>query len=550
MNNRKNMFALLVAGTLLTACGGGGTDISGGSSGSSDSTSSTTTSSSSTSTTSSASTTTTTSGGSSTSDTSTTATAGAATSIVADTLTTKFIALKGYNSVTTETAPVTFTVYDANGVAVPDQLVDFSFAINSSSDAANFGYSLSSLQATTNSSGKVTINVHSGTVPRVISVTAKLHSNSSISGSSATIATGTGLPGSSDGISNGMSAIGQEKSAINANVIGASSTFNIRLTDRFGANVPDGTVVRFSSTHGSVQGNLSGGTTSQFCEVTNGACEGTLISNGDYVGPVYVLAYTLGEEGFKDTNGDGILQESEAFDTSGTSLFNASSEPLQSPLVDVNNPAYVDYNGDNVWQSPDDVYQGRACVQSLIDAGHCKDQTIPVWQYTKFMFSGMGSGLSVAQLEVWDGAKWINANSPVNVSTNQFFRVIFASYSQDDGSLMPIPSDSEITVTSTNGGALVYQAKPTGYNSYNASQESAFAITHQTDIDFTKNPLATDTYPSVLSQPFYYYFEIPQEASITASTGLLTITAENTVDSTTSSISASPVTLIDSAPVQ
>jgi hypothetical protein len=35
MNYRKNMFALLVAGTLITGCGGGGTDISGGSSGSS-----------------------------------------------------------------------------------------------------------------------------------------------------------------------------------------------------------------------------------------------------------------------------------------------------------------------------------------------------------------------------------------------------------------------------------------------------------------------------------------------------------------------------------
>lgn len=48
------------------------------------------------------------------------------------------------------------------------------------------------------------------------------------------------------------------------------------------------------------------------------------------------------------------------------------------PLIDVNDPDYVDYNGDNQWQAPDEVYQGRACVQSLIDAGHCNDQTIPV----------------------------------------------------------------------------------------------------------------------------------------------------------------------------
>jgi hypothetical protein len=134
----------------------------------------------------------------------------------------------------------------------------------------------------------------------------------------------------------------------------------------------------------------------------------TLISNSDYVGPVYLLAYTLGEEGFKDTNGDGILQENEAFssheDDYGNKitdvLFNASSEPLKSPLIN-NAPDYVDYNGDNKWQAPDEVYQGRACVQPLIDAGNCKDQTIPIWQYTKFTFSGMGNGDSVAQLGMW-----------------------------------------------------------------------------------------------------------------------------------------------------
>lgn len=525
MNYRKNMFALLVAGTLITGCGGGGTDISGGSSGGS-------------------------TGGTTSGSTGTgsTVTAGPAVSIVADALTTKFIALKGYSSVTTETAPVTFTVYDSNGVGVPNQLVDLSFAINSSSDAANVGYSLSSSQATTNSSGKITVYVHSGTVPRVISVTAKLHSNSAISGNSATIATGTGLPGSSDGVSNGVSPIGKEKSSINANVVGASSTFNIRLTDRFGANVPDGTVVRFSATHGSVQGNLQGGTTSQFCTVTDGDCEGTLTSNGDYVGPVYVLAYALGEEGFDDKNGDGILQESEAFDTSGTALFNSSSEPLKTPLIDVNDPDYVDYNGDNQWQAPDDVYQGRACVQSLIDAGHCNDQTIPLWQFTKFTFSGMGNGLSVAQLEVWDGNKWNSVTSSVDVSSNKYFRVIFASISQDDNSLMPIPSDSEITLNSTNGGAVVYQVKPDGYSSYNATQESDFAVAHSTEIDFTKNLVVTDTYPSVLSKPFYYYFEIPKETSVVTSTGLLTIVAENTVDSVTSAISVSPVALTDTAP--
>jgi hypothetical protein len=160
----------------------------------------------------------------------------------------------------------------------------------------------------------------------------------------------------------------------------------------------------------------------------------------------------------------------------------------------------------------------------------------------------MGNGDSVAQLEMWDGSKWVNTTSSVDVSKNQYFRVIFASLSQEDSTLMPIPSDSEITLNSTNGGAVVYQVKPDGYSSYNATQESDFAVAHSTEIDFTKNLVVTDTYPSVLSKPFYYYFEIPKETSVVTSTGLLTIVAENTVDSVTSAISVSPVALTDTAP--
>lgn len=68
----------------------------------------------------------------------------------------------------------------------------------------------------------------------------------------------------------------------------------------------------------------------------------------------------------------------------------------------------------------------------------------------------MGNGLSVAQLEVWDGSRWNSVTSPVDVSSNQFFRVIFASISQDGDNLMPISSDSqEITLNSTNGGTVI-----------------------------------------------------------------------------------------------
>ena len=147
MNYRKNMFALLVAGTLITGCGGGGTDISGGSTGG------------------------TTSGSTGTGST---VTAGPAVSIVADALTSNFIALKGYNSVKSETAPVTFTVYDAAGVAVPNQTVNFAFSAAMPSDS---GYSLNKTQAVTGSDGKVTVTVSSGNIPRSVSVTASLATN-------------------------------------------------------------------------------------------------------------------------------------------------------------------------------------------------------------------------------------------------------------------------------------------------------------------------------------------------------------------------------------
>ena len=127
MKYRKNMLALLIAGSLLTACGGSGSDISGGSSSSGNSSS-----------------------GDSSSSGGSTVTAGAPANIVASALTTKFIAIQGYSSVQTVTAPVIFTVYDANGVAVPNQTVNFQF---SNSNLSNLGYKLSAESATTNSSG-------------------------------------------------------------------------------------------------------------------------------------------------------------------------------------------------------------------------------------------------------------------------------------------------------------------------------------------------------------------------------------------------------------
>ncbi|WP_320153272.1 Ig-like domain-containing protein [uncultured Tolumonas sp.] len=519
MNYRKKMLAVLVSGLLLTACGGGGTDISGGSSGSS-------------------------TGGTTSGSTGTgsTVTAGPAASIVADVLTSNFIALKGYNSVKSETAPVTFTVYDAAGIAVPNQTVNFAFSAAMPSDS---GYSLNKTQAVTGSDGKVTVTVSSGNIPRSVSVTASLATNTNIKGNSASIASGTALA-DSKGIS-----LSVDSTNLNADYDGEYGTVIMRLADRFNNPIPDNTSIYFTATMGLVAGDAtSDAGATGFCLTKNSTCTAKLTTQGTTVGGtrygrVTLLAYTDGEESFSDKNANGMLDLDEAFDTAGLPLFGDVDEPH------IGNVVYDDLDGNGSVTPADNIYEGFSCSQELINNNQCIKKTVSVWKSAAYTFTSLNPTRAHIQLEYWDATNsvWVDAahGSVISVKDAEgaYFRVAAYAYS-DSNELLPIPSGTKITVTKDNGGTIIdnYPAAYTGLS----SQESVFYQQHISEIDPTKAYTISSVYPSTANYPFYSYFQVPKENPVTASTGTMTISAKftSTVTSTnTSTLQTYPITLTD-----
>lgn len=474
MNYRKNTFTLLVVGALLTGCGGGGTDISGGSSGSS--TGSTT---------------------SGSTGTGSTVTAGAPVSIVASTLTTKYIALKGYSSATTlpSSAPVTFTVYDADNIAVPNQVVSFAFANTSMADV---GFTLSKSSATTNSSGQVTVNVNSGYKSTAVNVVATLNSDSSIKVISSSIQSGTTLTSSKNGLS-----ISMDKNTLAADYDGDTASVTVSLKDRYNAALPDGTVVQFVTSLGRL--STAGGS----CITTNSTCTLSLYTQNSEVGSGYLVAYTPGEEYFDDLNEDGLLNLDEEFD---------NATPLFTDMETINVAAVqADGNLDSV-SAGDGIYEGYVCAPEILsNPNYCKQSTVQVWDEYPINFVAMRS--ANINLEHWDAtnSKWVavSDSNSIDVSTDQYFRVI--GYYNNSGKLLPLAAGSTVTVTkdSATGGSIVTASKPLGYSAVSAYSVFQTLYSSYISSDSTQS-ISGGTYPTGLTEPFYYYFKVLAEDTAAA----------------------------------
>lgn len=106
----------------------------------------------------------------------------------------------------------------------------------------------------------------------------------------------------------------------------------MRLADRFNNPIPDGTKVYFTTEGGSIKGNYTDATTGSTpnCIISDSTCTAklTAMSPRPNNGRVTVLAYTEGEESFKDVNGNGVLDESDYLSSTDMPYFDDISEPF------------------------------------------------------------------------------------------------------------------------------------------------------------------------------------------------------------------------------
>src|SRR5206468_6170636 len=130
---------------------------------------------------------------------------------------------------------------------------------------------------------------------------------------------------------------------------GQTAVLTARLADHFGNTVPDGTAVNFITEGGSIGSS---------CTTTTGSCTATFTSQNlrPTNGRVSVLAYAVGEEGFSDTDGDGLADKvpNELVDANGvsTDMPEAFLDSNENGVRD-GGETFIDFNNNGNYDAAD-----------------------------------------------------------------------------------------------------------------------------------------------------------------------------------------------------
>ena len=295
------------------------------------------------------------------------------------------IYLKG--SGLTETSTVTFTVVDTAGNGLPNQSVTLEpttlaggLTIDGGSDAVT---------KLSDSLGRVSVLINSGTVPTPVGVRATLSGATTVSSA---LSIAVGLP-SELNFSLSQTTLNIE----GYDVDGTPNQYSIIASDRLANPVPVGTSINFIAEGGQIEPIKT-------TELVNGIAR----TSANFVsasprpldGRVTVLAYTLGEESFLDTNGNNIWDSppDSAFQDLGSvfmsrnflqKYFSATDQliPLNIPGVDANKPCVAvgspllafDVTIPTAGGSTCDGKWGRAYVRRATETVLSTSAARPVW---------------------------------------------------------------------------------------------------------------------------------------------------------------------------
>jgi hypothetical protein len=176
---------------------------------------------------------------------------------------------------------------------------------------------------TTDSNGKVSVPVFSGTVPTSVIVNAALVSNPVVQTDSSILTIASGRA-AQDRVSLAIKDLAIE----GWNIDGTSTDVTMSLADRQGNPVPDGTAVNFV-TEGGVMippvcytGGVKDPTTGSFSSPGNSQCSVKIRSQSPRPagGRVSILAYAAGEEDFVDANFNNVYDAGEPFTDLGNAF--------------------------------------------------------------------------------------------------------------------------------------------------------------------------------------------------------------------------------------
>jgi len=245
-----------------------------------------------------------------------------------------------------ETSDVTFRVVDGVGNPVGGAEVTFSL------DTDVGGITFSPDSQASDPQGLVTTVVTSGTAKTTVRVTACVDVNANlICAPSDGLVISTGLP-HQNGFSLSLSDVNIEA----WDEDGVESTVTVRLTDRYGNPVPDGTSVTFTAEAGSIIESCKTQTTATqagVCSVTWSSC-----CTRPADGRATIWAHAIGEETFKDENGNNVFDPA---DTSWNDIPEIFGDYNENGSYESIADEFYDYDGSIGYSSADGYFNGILC---------------------------------------------------------------------------------------------------------------------------------------------------------------------------------------------
>lgn len=239
------------------------------------------------------------------------------------------IFLKGSGFV--ESSNVSFLVVDNANNPLPNQSVDLKLSSGAGGLTIDGLVSTSTVNKKSDSTGKVSVLINSGTVPTPVRVQATLSGINPVIGTvSSTLAVAVGLPSQLNfSLSQGTLNI----EGMNSD--GTTNTYSVIASDRMANPVPSGTAINFVAEGGQIEPikqvevDASGlsRVTANFITASPRPANGRIT----------VVAYALGEESFLDQNGNNVFDNGEPFQDLGNVYvdrkFDASYDPTDDQSI-------------------------------------------------------------------------------------------------------------------------------------------------------------------------------------------------------------------------
>ncbi len=198
-----------------------------------------------------------------------------------------------------EQSVVVFKVFAASGTPLPGVSVVFSIQTNPGGVGLNATGSTANVTATTDQAGQASVSVFSGTIPGPVKVRAALAAAPTVFAETQNLTIASGPP-SQRFMSLSVSSYNIE----GWNRDGTPTQLTVRIADRQGNAVADGTVVNFTAEGGQVANSCATTTVNKIS-----SCSVDFVSQSPRPanGRISVLAYLAGTKDYVDNNGNNIF---------------------------------------------------------------------------------------------------------------------------------------------------------------------------------------------------------------------------------------------------